>query len=771
MNRVQKTVEVAKHLMPESAEQDPTIYTQGESVGGTGIYGGEEVQTVFETTGSGMQTSTSSIPHINFKNVDIEGVTLKNVNLSDLNQTGGRMVSEELLSDAIDYTINKISSNFGKIASVDPSIFDKPDFRGDKLFSNQEADDFVGSVNESDVKLTDQFFNKIDDLKNEIESLNDNIEDLKPAFISKISDSLFPKHQPKEDITPDEVRKPLRKKSKDQEMDYEDIEKAIFQDQESEILNETRKTDETTINEDEIQLSDAFFDNIDNLRTDMNKVKEEVEDLKSASIGDITDSIFSKPTPEKGFDHTSFQENLKLTNEFFDKVNSLASKIRQGDIEEDINIANSLFDESEKPAQSDVKLDQDFFKNIESIHGEVNDQINNIIDKKFDQSASHKNLDELISRNESLEKELDVFKNLVGMLNEEKEKREETEKSLGEFEKSLEKLKDQLSNQEQKEQEDDEYEPEKPLEVFKANEEVVKKKIKKNIPKEDLDKMQYFPDSESHDDEDEKDFQSLDEVLDEDLSHVNTMTRDDALREEAKHEYPEDVDPSMFPNPYNPSVDYQNDNGFFQDIAGAPIIVKQTTIAANAEVIADEITPPLDEQKEMPKEEEKTGHPKKKSAPPIKTSSVETQTIQIEAQLHEAPPTPKPRKSLKKPIQLTYDFRNLFSNKYYRKYRDMLNEAAFLVADKKLDEALEYYYVIQDQNIPKSFKMMIQANIRDIEETISDTFRYSDTIVKVDESGEVSRVKVVEEEEYEGEEYEYDDEHRAVLTREVAFRE
>ena len=104
----------------------------------------------------------------------------------------------------------------------------------------------------------------------------------------------------------------------------------------------------------------------------------------------------------------------------------------------------------------------------------------------------------------------------------------------------------------------------------------------------------------------------------------------------------------------------------------------------------------------------------------------------------------KNKKIPKKPFKLTFSFRNIFRNKYYQKYRYFLNTAAILVAMKKFDEALEYYYVIQDQNIPYSLKIMIQKNIQDIKEAIAKTMKYSDTIVKVDDTGEVEEVKFFE---------------------------
>jgi D-alanine-D-alanine ligase-like ATP-grasp enzyme len=85
-----------------------------------------------------------------------------------------------------------------------------------------------------------------------------------------------------------------------------------------------------------------------------------------------------------------------------------------------------------------------------------------------------------------------------------------------------------------------------------------------------------------------------------------------------------------------------------------------------------------------------------------------------------------------------------------------------LVADKKLDEALEYYYVVLDQNIPSALKLMIKQNIEDIEQTIANTFRYSDTIVRLKESGEVSKLRVVDEIEYED---------NKVRSKEIVFKE
>lgn len=105
----------------------------------------------------------------------------------------------------------------------------------------------------------------------------------------------------------------------------------------------------------------------------------------------------------------------------------------------------------------------------------------------------------------------------------------------------------------------------------------------------------------------------------------------------------------------------------------------------------------------------------------------------------------KPPKKPPKRVRLSFSFRNLFTNKIYNKYKDILNKAAILVAERRLDEALDYYYTIRDQNIPNVFKMMIQQNIDDIEQTIIQTFQYSDTIVKLKDTGKAIRLRDISE--------------------------
>jgi hypothetical protein len=129
----------------------------------------------------------------------------------------------------------------------------------------------------------------------------------------------------------------------------------------------------------------------------------------------------------------------------------------------------------------------------------------------------------------------------------------------------------------------------------------------------------------------------------------------------------------------------------------------------------------------------------------------------------------KPPKKPPKRVRLSYSFRNLFNNKTYLKYKEILNRAAILVAEKRLDEALDYYYTIRDQNIPNVFKMMVQQNIDDIEQTIMNTFQYSDTIVKVKDSGRAIRLRDISE--YERQIEQEEKEKRASKKEEVLYSE
>ncbi len=857
---------------------------------------------------------------VNLQDVDIQGVKLKNIDLEGLvQQADSNIVTENLLSDAIDYTIDRLTDNIGQMITQrggHGEVIEKADFRSEKLLESDDAFDFIGSVHENEIQLTEQFFNSMEELKIEIGSLNENIEDLKPAFIDKISDTLFPDPTAKKDSSvqeslnenvkelssilkqassaeekaiekvigkeesevshdelsedikelssllksaSDEEKKLLEETDQEEIVGQEEISEALFKEDVSEEQGDNKQTpkDDIHLNEDffksinqirsdveevkedvhllkshsindisdsffpeseppskslfkdegvqdeitkkleeasgvdplpdeEIKLDDDFFNSVNELQSELKGVKEDVDDLKSHSIGDISDTIFPE-APDSLIDPAQFQENMRAAGEFFDKVNTFADNIQSGTDEHNVDQAFALLEE--KPADSVEPINQKLKEDLGDLSDTVNNavmdhQMSEMVEKELEseihdlkegtlgiqegvkglldgmqdlqeKAVTQEQLDLLTRRTESFEKEMDTFEKLVDMLNSERERREESEKTVSEFSQALEDIKQQLTSQ-------DEYSESEPLEIFQAAEEIIKKSVKKAIPKDRMDDMQSHENLDVIEGDDDE-FRTLDEVLDEDLSHARAYTKDDALRDDAKESFHEDIDPTFIPSPYSTDYDYKNEDGFFQDLSGSPVAISQPI-----ELSQESIQKSFDEQMEKLAESEK---PKETDQPMPPAPTINVQPSFLPPQSPLTPPK-KPRRSLREPIRLTFDFRNLFHNKYYRKYRDMLNEAATLVAEKKLDEALEFYYVIRDQNIPQSFRLMIQQNINDIEETIADTFRYSDTIVKVDEAGEISRVKVVEQEQLESEDIEYDSEtNRSVVSREVAFHE
>jgi len=102
-------------------------------------------------------------------------------------------------------------------------------------------------------------------------------------------------------------------------------------------------------------------------------------------------------------------------------------------------------------------------------------------------------------------------------------------------------------------------------------------------------------------------------------------------------------------------------------------------------------------------------------------------------------PTVKQPKVIK-PVNLTYNFMNVFHNKFYFKYENLFEDAARLVRENKLDDAIEYYKVLLDQKIPGTLKMMIKANIEELQNAILNTFKNTDTMVAVDYSGNIVSV-------------------------------
>ncbi len=132
------------------------------------------------------------------------------------------------------------------------------------------------------------------------------------------------------------------------------------------------------------------------------------------------------------------------------------------------------------------------------------------------------------------------------------------------------------------------------------------------------------------------------------------------------------------------------------------------------------IQPPLQEKPQ----EDSPFKPKDNDQEPIKVEQV----------------APKKKLEKIKPLDLTFNFSNVFYSKFYLKYSEIFNEAAHLVREKRLDEAMEYYKVLLDQKLPETLKLMIQQNVEDLKLAILNTFKYSDTIVKMDESGNLVRV-------------------------------
>lgn len=519
---------------------------------------------------------------------------------------------------------------------------------------------------------------------------------------------------------------------------------------------------------------------------------------------DFITSTSNQENPEKD----QFQKNIELAGNFFDKVNEFADRLQHGSVEHSVDQALAYLDEDgsfEEKAVAEKHFDNNMKETLSDVSEKVDaavmdHQMSELVDKELSGELNQdsllefassikdateglneaaqgikgaaedirdanviteeQRLEELTKRSDSLEKEVDVFKNLVEMLEKEQTKREESENTLKDFESMIDDLKSELDKkqdahpqgmssgaegqpgyyppQDGYNQEDEE------LDVFRAKEELLNAEPEHEYSDEEYNKLQFYPDIENNEDDYEDyddDFKTLDDVMNEDLSHAREYTKKDADRDQALEEFHQDIDPAFIPMPYSTDYDYKNEDGFFQDVSGAPVVVAQPVM------ISDEA---LRQAYDENAHKQAAANANQGNTPVMAQAQAGMQApapsmmmpSMMPQQPYEKPK--KPKRSLKEPIQLTYDFTNLFQNRYYRKYRDMLNEAATLVAEKKLDEALEFYYVIQDQNIPHSFKIMIQQNIRDIEETIADTFRFSDTIVKVGEAGDVSRVKVLE---------------------------
>lgn len=92
-----------------------------------------------------------------------------------------------------------------------------------------------------------------------------------------------------------------------------------------------------------------------------------------------------------------------------------------------------------------------------------------------------------------------------------------------------------------------------------------------------------------------------------------------------------------------------------------------------------------------------------------------------ESQLKPASETPTMRMKLlddiddyEKKLVITYGFDNMPENTYYSKYKRILRNAARISLFGNLQEGLEMFKLIRDQNIPDEYKQMIDKNIQDI---------------------------------------------------------
>ena len=92
-----------------------------------------------------------------------------------------------------------------------------------------------------------------------------------------------------------------------------------------------------------------------------------------------------------------------------------------------------------------------------------------------------------------------------------------------------------------------------------------------------------------------------------------------------------------------------------------------------------------------------------------------------ESQLKPASETPTMRMKLlddiddyEKKLVITYGFDNMPENTYYSKYKKILRNAARISLFGNLQEGLEMFKLIRDQNIPDEYKQMIDKNIQDI---------------------------------------------------------
>ncbi len=495
-------------------------------------------------------------------------------------------------------------------------------------------------------------------------------------------------------------------------------------------------------------------------------IENEITDLMSTGEGAEFDDLSAKlkkiKTHEKLEKISKDIEKEMVVNLSIEKQKE-AESIKEGDIEETEGIEGTTTQQIEVEGKAEaieteageeeeekdkIPITTRFYDTQESL-GKTLDKLSDVLEKSFERLMKTPDKEEIVEEEKEIEKEEKEKKP--------EEKEEEEEKLPKHKEKEKEEddgtfiAKDEyIDTEDEKEHYDDksdkykyydEEKEEEKEEEFIADEEVVyKKKEKKKKafpPKFEEDNLNIVssypdlpPDSDTYEEE-EKEFLTLQDVIADDVYEEEEFTLEDLKREEEKENiHIPGVDMNFMPEPFIPVDEYNQTDGFFIDIEGNPVLIPEEE-EEEEEFIEDKYSiERTDDFEDKEKKEE------------------EKEYQELLKELEERRKASREAEKKKKPLKLTFDFKDMFHNKSYLKYREILNEAAQLVSEKKLDEALDYYNVILDQDIPKAFKLMIKQNIADITQTIIETFKRSDTIVNVKSSGEITRLttKFIEEE-------------------------
>ncbi len=552
-------------------------------------------------------------------------------------------------------------------------------------------DDFVSTVSEDDISMSEDMFENIRASIDE-DQLNESIQKLaQDHFKTVVAPMTVVQQVPVYTQPPVSAPPPVTSPETTDETEQPQVQPAAQQPQVIQVQTPQIDVKELVKQELDDLMNKGFVERVSEelmkrpvpteveddatgkeIQSEIDGLVDKVEALKKDVIGkeggQIPDNLYQKLLLE-------ISELDDKYSELSTKVDAIDEVVTEGKFpdnwDELLSKKQSAFwnklDELDKEA---VDKDKDFLKLNENLKEAIKDYVDEIIKEKYDkleqlESVSPETL-------EKAEKEKDIAEHFKDAVD-----KEDASLFSQDFMSTMKTFLEQLAEKSASKDEvpdlpyDPEYFEEDRLEIFKADEETVQKKEKKRKPK---------PEEEA-----KKDIKEEEE-------------------QEAKAEEKKDYEaPPRKPQHYDPS----------------------------------EIAARSDEQR---------------------GTSIDAPVV-IRGQESEGERY-YPTQFKRKPVRLTYDFKTMFRNPYYRKYRDMLNEAATLVSEKRLDEALEYYYVIEAQNIPEAFRMMIRKNIDDIHRTIVETFRYSDTIVKVEDSGHVKKLRV-----------EYFDEEDETEYQEIAFND